>query len=146
MKTQTFKSTVAIISVIFLTGIISSFTFGQRSGDYEVGHIPDLSGNQVEQIEDLREGHFQTMDSLRTKYRAAISRDKKEQVRLQMAEERLEHRNNVKTLLNQEQKAYYSEHLSGYSKWNCPMWQGEGRMGMRHGNTRGYRGGHCPMR
>lgn len=146
MKKQIFKSTVTIISVFFLLGIISSFTFGQWNKNYEIDHIPNLTNNQVEQIEDLREEHFQAMNSLRTKYRAAISRDKKEQVRIQMAEERLEHRNNVKALLNQEQKAYYNEYLSDYSRWNCPMWQGEGRRGMRHGNTRGHRGGHCPMR
>jgi len=121
MKTLTGKFVVTAIAVVILGVLISSFTFGQWGRDYEVDHIPNLTEKQTVRIEDLRDDHFRTMDSLRTNYGAAISHDKKAQVRLQMAEERLEHRNNVKALLSQEQKAYYSEYLSDYSKWNCPM-------------------------
>ncbi|MCF8304742.1 MAG: hypothetical protein K9I94_15810 [Bacteroidales bacterium] len=151
MRTQKSTLVIAVLSVVFFMAFMSSQTFGQREmmnwGDHPptpgpkgmmnwTAHIPHLTDNQIEEIENLREDHFQTMDSLRVKFRAAINRDKKEQVSIQMDKERLEHRKNIKALLNKEQREYYDEYSDSWTRCHQKGWMG-------HNNSNRRSRGNC---
>lgn len=140
MKSHKSKSIVTVLFMALFVGLLSNQTFGQNQTANWTSHIPNLTETQEVEIENLREDHFQTMDSLRNKYRAAVNKDSKDEARIAMSEEKLEHRKEIKSLLNSEQKEYFSEYSNNHSM-GCHQ---KGWMNKGHGHSnRSHRGNCC---
>jgi Spy/CpxP family protein refolding chaperone len=122
--------------------------------------IPDLTDQQRTQIESMRVKHRKSMMNYRADLRvmeAEIRRmqlsdnvnsaalndqvDQAFELKAQMTKERLEHKKNIRSLLNNEQKAYfdvYSGRGMGYGKRDCGLNRYGNRGAM--GSSRGFRG------
>lgn len=124
---------------------------------YCINTIPDLTEKQENKIENLREKHFKEINSLRNKRRAALNWEKKEKTGIQIAKARIDHRKEIRSVLNEEQQEYFDQYLNsarfgkrGHGRgWGRGRGCGRGR-GRGYGRDwhrgAGYRMGNCPWR
>lgn len=98
--------------------------------------IPNLTENQSQQIQELRTTHLNTMAELRQERRSTTDWDQKSAVREQMLQKQESHKNQVRALLNDEQKSWFDANYQKYQ--NNRAGRGNGNCGSR---GRGNRGG-----
>ena len=110
--------------------------------------ISDLTEDQKESIQELVASHQKTMDELREQRRSTVNAVEKSEIRTEMLKKVEAHRNEVKSLLTEEQQIQYDQLQApvGYGR-NQGFRQGCGnanfkRQGRGNGNA-GFRGqGH----
>ncbi len=110
-----------------------------------VNYLSDLTDEQVNEITALDEKHQEKMDVLRDKRRATTNWDEKDIIREEMLENIVDHRSEVKELLNEnQQKEFELLQLRGNNFRNQNSngnFQGRGRVA-RQGNAMGFRNGN----
>ena len=105
---------------------------GTRSNDcYQ--NIPNMTEKQQEQIEKLRTEHLNEMAQLRQDRRATFNLEKKDEIREKMLQNTDTHKNEVRALLNTEQRAYFdTNYQNGFNRSG----RGKGNRGNRgRGNS-----------
>lgn len=127
MKTLKSITWVAFIGIM----LMATQSFAQRGNRTNRANnccqnIPGLTEEQNQQIQELRTAHLNEMAELRQERRSTADWDQKDEVRDQMLQKQEEHKNEVRALLNDDQKAYFD---ANYQKW-----------GNRDGNRKGNRG------
>jgi len=117
MKTQ--KSIV----LIALTGImlIAGQSFAQRGNrgtrPYDCyQNIPNLNEEQKQQITELRNAHLEEIAELRSERRSTAARAEKNEIRGKMLQQQQEHKNEIRALLNEDQKAYFDRNYKSRSQ------------------------------
>jgi hypothetical protein len=84
------------------------------SSDYIcLNQISDLTNEQKNKIQELAKNHQSTMDALRDERRSTTDWDTKDEIRLKMLQAKVEHRKEVKSLLNEKQQQEYDLIQSG---------------------------------
>lgn len=101
--------------------------------------IPDLTDEQKQKIDNLREKHQEEMAVLRVQRRNADTPDERDDIAIQMIEKRKAHRNEVRNLLTDEQKEVFDENVQNMRPGG-PHGQGQG-YGRGQGRRGGCRGG-----
>jgi hypothetical protein len=168
MKTQFLsKTTFVLFAFIFLSA--TAFSFNQGRGNNSVtqrnnnmvclSQIPGLTDDQVSEITSLNEEHQKEILDLRKERRSTIDLAEKGAIREEMDEQVKDHRDEVKALLNDEQKevydnlyrnnangnSKYANNGSGNKRGNSRVTRGcygsRGNGSTTRGNGRGNRGG-----
>ena len=132
---------------LIIAVLMSSHAMGQRRMANCINTIPDLTEKQENKIENLRAEHFREIDSLRNNRRAALNWEKKEQTGIQINKARIEHRKEIRSVLNEEQQEHFDQYLNSARFGKRGRGRGRGR-GHGRGRNRGggYRMGNCPWR
>ena len=138
---KTLKSTaITVLFLVMASTMVAQPGYGRKAQNFDGERrmqecrIPDLTDEQEEQIRDLRTAHIEDREEvrsdmriLREEYRdltsgqdysknaAAKKIDEITSLKNQMMQENLEHRNEVRALLTDEQKVYFDRHRSGRS-------------------------------
>jgi hypothetical protein len=116
MKTSNLQKLFWVFFALIVT-TTSIFAQGRRTGNNVqtnqnlpcVTQISNLSDQQVVEIEKLEAGHQETMEELRTQRRSTIDAVEKSEIRTEMLKKVEAHQNDVKSLLNADQKAEYEQ-------------------------------------
>jgi len=139
--------TLKSITIIAITGLMLMATqsYAQRGNRgnrmnrantcYQ--NIPDLSEQQSQEIQELRSTHLNTMAELRQERRSTTDRDQKSAIREKMLQKQESHKNQVRALLNEEQKSWFDTNYQKYQ--NNRAGRGNGNRGS---GGRGNRGGN----
>jgi len=154
MKTGKF----AIVLIALLLGTTTLFAQGWRNADrpgygynsYGPGTclnlLPDLTEDQKAKITELETAHQEAMAELRVKQRSTFDPIEKNEIRGEMLKKVQAHRDEVKSLLTEEQQKKYDllHARAAYGRRGgfapgCRPGRGQAGYGGRGG--RGYRGG-----
>mgnify|MGYP001025394182 FL=1 len=139
--------TLRSIAIIAVTGLMLMATqsYAQRGNRgnrmnragtcYQ--NIPNLTEQQSQQIQELRTAHLNTMTELRQERRSTTDWDQKEVIREKMLQKQQSHKNQVRALLNDEQKSWFDANYQRYQNNRA----GRGN-GTRGSGGRGTRGGN----
>lgn len=139
--------TLRSIAIIAVTGLMLMATqsYAQRGNRgnrmnragtcYQ--NIPNLTEQQSQQIQELRTAHLNTMTELRQERRSTTDWDQKSAIRDQMLQKQQSHKNQVRALLNDEQKSWFDANYQRYQNNRT----GRGK-GTRGSGGRGTRGGN----
>lgn len=130
MKTQIIsKSAFVLFAFMFITSSIS--VFGQRGRNVAknqrgtlmmcVNQLPDLTPEQTKEITELIQAHQNEMQTLRTERRSTVVLAQKDEIRAEMDVLVKNHRDEVKALLSDEQKAVYENLNSNFMYGNNGM-------------------------
>ena len=104
--------------------------FAQNNQNYScVNSISELTEDQVTDINNLQEEHWEAMAGLREKMWAATSLEEKNAIRDEMLESVVSHRSAVKQLLSEEQQKEFD--ISQLRGNGC---RNQGTFGQRRGN------------
>lgn len=136
-------------------GTSTLFAQGWRNGNRTIAQnnqagscvnlISDLTDKQIDAINELETKHQEEMDALREKRRATVNFEEKDLIREEMLENIVDHRSEVKELLNEDQqKEFEMLQLRGNNFRNQNSngnFQGRGRAA-RQGNAMGFRNGN----
>jgi len=140
---KTFRS----IAIIALTGLMLMATQshaqrGNRGNRMNRNNtcyqnIPNLTEQQSQQIQEWRTAHLNKMAELRQERRSTSDPDQKSAIRDQMLQKQESHKNQVRALLNDEQKSWFDANYQKYQQNRSG--RGNGNRGSR---GRGNRGGN----
>lgn len=128
--------------VFFALAVTTGSVFGQgwRKGNNSINEqnrycltsISGLTAEQQNQIQEMDEKHWATMDELRTQRRSTTDAVEKSEIRTSMLKTVEAHRNAVKALLTEDQQSQYDQlHPAGAYGPNQ-------NVGTRGGNSRYY--------
>lgn len=154
MKTSEFKKLAwALFALMLTSSIVSAQRWGNRiNRQSETNALPclvridGLSDKQKAEIQTLAANHQEAMESLRTERRSTAGVDEKAGIREKMLEQKVDHRNAVKALLNPEQQRQYDLIQAGNGRgmsMGKGFQNGKGNYGNRNGWSRGNRGGRA---
>jgi hypothetical protein len=140
MKTSRFKKLAWVFFALVLTTTsVSAQGFGHRNripqsidGKPCIEKISDLTEKQKTEILAIRQKHQEEMVALREDRPSTIDFDKKDGIREKMLEQKVDHRNAVKALLNPDQQRQYDMILAGGGKLqycNNSYWVAYGNQG-----------------
>jgi hypothetical protein len=126
--------------VLFILTLATTTLFAQRGfrnryylPDYNVmsciNQISRLTEDQKTEIRELEIQHQKEMDALRAERRSTIDLDEKGLIREEMLEVREEHLNQVKKVLNEEQKAQFEQIQSAGTLHKYQNYWGRGLYG-----------------
>lgn len=150
MKTQILsKTTLVLFSFMVLT--VSAYSLDQRGRNRIstqdntymqcVEQVPGLTDEQVSEITSLNETHRAEIVELRNERRSTIDVAKKNAIRTEMDELVKNHRDDVKALLNDDQKEAYGKLLANNQDGNRRY--ANNNKSSRRGNSRVGRGNGC---
>jgi Spy/CpxP family protein refolding chaperone len=150
MKTNKF----AFILIALMLGTTTVFAQGWRNANrpgrnIEPGtrmNIPlDLTEEQQAKIEELRTAHLDAMTELRVKQRSTFDPIEKNEIRGEMLKKVKAHRNEVKSLLSEDQQKKFDVlQNAGFNRGGrvaCRQGGQRGQAGYGGRGGRGYRGG-----
>ena len=150
---------------VSLTAIVlfaSICTYAQTANRVDFcQQIPNLTSQQQEQIDEFSSSHQETMDGLRTQFRAETDAGKALGLKTRMSTEMENHYTNISGLLDPEQKTWFDQNCyannksanggnQGYTsargyRFGPGNIAGRGnRFGPANTAGRGYRCGRCP--
>ena len=138
-----FVSRTKILYLLILMGLIqlpylNAQNQQKGNGACCYNNIPTLTEQQKTKIADLNKKHFDEMDVLRDKKRNSSTVAEKDEISKQMADKCSKHRDEVRNLLDENQKQYFDKKYSGKGNYCCGMnkkCRGKGR-GNRYRNGR----------
>jgi Spy/CpxP family protein refolding chaperone len=107
MKTKLFKMSLAILMTLFMVGQVDA----QRGGFRMIDSIPGITKEQKIKVATMRETHRIEMSELRDKRNASSSWEEKDKIDRQMLEKRIEFRNSLRNVFNDEQKKYFDQNF-----------------------------------
>mgnify|MGYP002396188439 CR=1 FL=1 len=140
---KTLKSTTVLAMIGLL--LMATQSYAQRGNRANRANrmnncyqdIPNLTEKQSQQIQEMRTAHFNQMAELRNERRSTANWDQKDAVRERMLQKQQEHRNEIRSLLTDDQKTWFD---SNYQKYrNNRSGRGNGSRG--NGNCGGRKGG-----
>lgn len=108
MRTQLLKMSLAVLFSWFLIGQGNA----QRGNFRMTDSIPGITKEQKISIATIHETQRIEMGELRDKKRSATTWDEKDKIERQMLEKRIEHRNSIRNVLNDNQKKYFDENYA----------------------------------
>jgi hypothetical protein len=138
MKTKLFKTGFWRMLPIIMAWVFVSATYAQKGTGYCYNSIPGLTDQQKSKIEALHVSHQKDMEALRTQKQAASANDKGKFTQ-QMTAKRTAHHNEIRNLLNDEQKKAFDQYVTN---GGCGKANGEGK-GKGCGNGNGNGCGGC---
>jgi hypothetical protein len=152
MKTSKLRKLAwAFFALALTTTSVSAQGYGYRNRVIQpsdgmpcIEQISDLTEKQKTDILALEQKHQEEMVALREDRRSTTDFDKKDSIREKMLEQKVDHRNAVKALLNPDQQRQYDliQAKRGMGKYrNSAMTKGSGNRGNR--NNSGWRSGNA---
>ncbi|MEE4286913.1 MAG: Spy/CpxP family protein refolding chaperone [Mariniphaga sp.] len=150
MKTNKF----AFILIALMLGTTTVFAQGWRNANRPGRNIEpgtrmnillDLTEEQQAKIEELRTAHLDAMTELRVKQRSTFDPIEKNEIRGEMLKKVKAHRNEVKSLLSEDQQKKFDVlQNAGFNRGGrvaCRQGGQRGQAGYGGRGGRGYRGG-----
>jgi Spy/CpxP family protein refolding chaperone len=150
MKTNKF----AFILIALMLGTTTVFAQGWRNANRPGRNIEpgtrmnillDLTEEQQAKIEELRTAHLDDMTELRVKQRSTFDPIEKNEIRGEMLKKVKAHRNEVKSLLSEDQQKKFDVlQNAGFNRGGrvaCRQGGQRGQAGYGGRGGRGYRGG-----
>jgi Spy/CpxP family protein refolding chaperone len=150
MKTNKF----AFILIALILGTTTVFAQGWRNANRPGRNIEpgtrmnillDLTEEQQAKIEELRTAHLDAMTELRVKQRSTFDPIEKNEIRGEMLKKVKAHRNEVKSLLSEDQQKKFDVlQNAGFNRGGrvaCRQGGQRGQAGYGGRGGRGYRGG-----
>ena len=109
---KTYKS-IALAALVGLM-LIAGQSFAQRSSRSNrvytrYQNIPNLTEDQKQQINEMRSAHLKEIAELRSERRSTAIRADKKEIRNSMLQKQETHKNQIRALLNEEQKTYFDK-------------------------------------
>lgn len=109
---KTYKS-IALAALVGLM-LIAGQSFAQRSSRSNrvytrYQNIPNLTEDQKQQINEMRSAHLKEIAELRSERRSTATRADKKEIRNSMLQKQETHKNQIRALLNEDQKTYFDK-------------------------------------
>jgi hypothetical protein len=116
MKTSNLRKLAWVIFALVLTTTTVFAQRGRRANPVQnnqnlpcLAQISDLTAEQETSIQELEATHQKTMDELREQRRSTVNAVEKSEIRTTMLKNVEAHRNEVKSLLTEEQQVQYNQ-------------------------------------
>lgn len=127
------RTMMLVLSGMLILGLSQADAQRGKSAYNCYQNIPNLTEKQQDQIDELRREHFNEMDDLRAERRATRNYDDKSDIREEMLKMREEHREDIRALLNKEQKEYFDNNTRQFRNCHDRYRSDRGRKGTGRG-------------